>query len=238
MDETWSLEQTVATILGEAADAVSEFLIVVGDRTTPDTLATAAGLIERHPGKVRLHRQTLPFLGGAIREAFRIVHGSHVVMMASDLETDPSRVKIMVEESRRHPDAIVTASRWRSGGSFRGYSPVKLVANRVFQTVFALLYGVRLTDMTFGYRLFPVRLVQAIRWEELRHPFLFETIVKPLRLGVPVIEIPAVWNARGEGRSSNPLARNFAYLRTGLATRFRSPASLLLPAQARRAMEP
>jgi hypothetical protein len=75
--------------------------------------------------------------------------------------------------------------------------------------------------------LFPTRLIQAIRWTELRHPFLFETIVKPLRLGVPVVEIPTSWRARREGESQNTLKHNLLYFRTGLQTRFTFRKSLL-----------
>jgi len=79
----------------------------------------------------------------------------------------------------------------------------------------------------------PTQLVQAIHWEELRHPFLFETMIKPLRLGVPVVEIPATWVARQEGTSQNTFFRNFVYFRTGLKTRFTGKANLL-----RRTAEP
>ena len=47
----------------------------------------------------------------------------------------------------------------------------------------------------------PTKLALAIEWEELRHPFNLESVVKPLRLGVPVTEIPSVWHPRIEGES-------------------------------------
>jgi len=75
-----------------------------------------------------------------------------------------------------------------------------------------MLYGVHLSDMTFAYRIFPTKLVRGIRWEELRHAFLFETLVKPLRLGVPVIEIPSPWKARTEGKSQNAFFPEFRLL--------------------------
>jgi len=81
--------------------------------------------------------------------------------------------------------------------------------------------------MTFAYRIFPTKLVQAIQWDELRHPFLFETLVKPLKLGVPVTEISSRWRARMEGESQNSFFRNFVYFRTGLKTRFASRQSIL-----------
>jgi hypothetical protein len=96
---------------------------------------------------------------------------------------------------------------------------MKFVANRIFQLCFSALYLTRLSDLTYGYRLFPVALVRAIAWEELRHPFLFETIIKPLRLGVPVIEIASTWRVREEGESQNTFLRNFEYFRIGLRVR-------------------
>jgi glycosyltransferase involved in cell wall biosynthesis len=229
MNETVSLEETVNIILRDVRDRVKEFLIVVCDRTTPEAMAVVNRLAQTYPDLVVVHHQKLPFLGGAMREAFDLARGSHAVMMASDLETDPNDVRVLIAEAEKNPSAIVTASRWRKGGSFQGYSKVKLLCNWVFQRSFSVLYGSRLSDMTYAYRIFPTRLVQRIQWEELRHPFLFETLVKPLRLGVPVIEIPSAWKARIEGESQNTFFRNFVYFRTGLKTRLARRESMLKP---------
>ena len=154
-----------------------------------------------------------------------------MIMMASDLETDPDDVRTLIAEARTNPAGIVATSRWIRGGAFHGYAKIKLVCNWIFQRFFSLLYGTRLTDMTYGYRLLPTKLVQAIRWEELRHPFNLETVVKPLRLGVKVTEIPSVWYPRSEGESQNPFFRNFAYFRIGLKIRFARKTAILKPPQ-------
>jgi glycosyltransferase involved in cell wall biosynthesis len=232
MNETTSLEETVNIILRDVRDRIKELLIVVCDRTTPQAMATVERLRERHGDLVVVHHQKLPFLGGAIREAFDLARGSHVVMMASDLETDPNDVRTLIAEAEKNPSAIVTASRWLKAGAFQGYSKVKLVCNWIFQRCFSVLYATRLSDMTYAYRIFPTRLVQSIRWEELRHPFLLETLVKPLRLGVPVVEIPSVWKARTEGESQNPFFRNFLYFRTAVKSRFLNRRSILKAAPA------
>jgi hypothetical protein len=227
MNETASLEETVRIILRDVKEQTKEILIVVCERTTPESMATVDRLIQLYGGMIQVHSQKLPFLGGAMREAFDLAGGSHVVMMASDLETDPGAVKTLIANAEASPSAIVTATRWRAGGGFHGYSKVKLLCNWVFQRFFSLLYGVKLSDMTFAYRIFPSRLVRSIQWEELRHAFLFETLVKPLRLGVPVIEVPSGWTARTEGKSQNTFLLNFLYFRTGLKTRFASRQSIL-----------
>ncbi len=229
MNETTSLEETVRIILRDAKDKVEELLIVVCKRTTPEAMAVVRRLQEQLPDLVVVHEQVLPYLGGAVREAFNLARGSHVVMMASDLETDPNDVKSLISGAEGNPSAIIAASRWLKRGSFLGYSKGKLVCNKIFQAFFSLLYGMRLSDMTYAFRIYPTKLVQSMRWEELRHPLLFEALVKPLRLGVKVIEIPSVWRARTEGESQNSFLRNFVYFRTGMKTWLASKASLLKP---------
>ncbi len=229
MNETVSLEETVRIILRDVKDRLNEILIVVCGRTTAEAMATVDGLSESLGSQVRVHMQTLPYLGGAMREAFDLARGSHVIMMASDLETDPNTVKILIANAETRPSAIVTATRWRTSDGFQGYSKIKLVCNWLFQRFFAILYGVQLSDMTYAYRIFPTKLVQSIRWEELRHAFLFETLVKPLRLGVQVIEVPSAWKARSEGKSQNTFLLNFVYFRSGLRTRFANRQSILKP---------
>lgn len=230
VNETTSLKQTVDVILRDVPRAdIAEFLIVTCKKTTPEARAIVAQIKQELSDLVVLHEQELPFLGGAMREAFNLAHGSHVIMMASDLETDPKDVAVLIAEARKHPASIITASRWQAGVQFHGYSKIKLICNWVFQRAFSILYATSLSDLTFAYRIFPTKLVQAIRWEDLRHSFLFETLVKPLRLGVPVIEIPSTWRARTEGVSQNTFFRNFEYFKIGLRTRFASRESILLP---------
>jgi glycosyltransferase involved in cell wall biosynthesis len=227
VNETYSLVETVDSILKTSKPDVRELLIVVCDKTTRESMATIESLSARLGDLVVVHRQKLKFLGGAMREAFDLARGTHTIMMASDLETDPALVPRLIAEARAHPAAIVTVTRWHTEGRFENYSRVKLVANWTFQKLFSILYWTNLTDMTYAYRIFPAKLLQAIKWEELRHPLLFETVVKPLRFGVKVIEIPGIWRARTEGESQNTFARNFEYFRIGLRVRLATAQHLL-----------
>jgi hypothetical protein len=230
MNETYSLTQTVEEIIQTSRPDLLEFIVVVAPETLPESRSEVAALVTRFGDLIVVHEQKLRFLGGAMREAFGIARGSHTIMMASDLETDPALVPVLIGHARHSPAGIVTVTRWRKGGGFEGYNPIKLLANAAFQLAFSLLYWTRLTDMTYAYRVFPTALIQAIEWEELRHPFLFETIIKPLRLGVSVIEIPGRWRARTEGSSQNTFLRNFEYFRIGFRVRF-SPLKSLLRGQ-------
>jgi hypothetical protein len=76
----------------------------------------------------------------AMREAFDRVSGSHVIMMSTDLETDPSLVARFIEIEKQRPDGIVTASRWIKGGRFAGYNTLKYVLNFIFQKLLSCLF--------------------------------------------------------------------------------------------------
>jgi hypothetical protein len=154
-----------------------------------------------------------------MREAFDLVKGTHVVMMSTDLETDPDIIPDFISKVKKCPDNIVTASRWIGNGTFSGYNGIKLIANFIFQKIISLLFWSKLTDATYGYRIFPVPLVQSIQWKETKHPFFLETALKPLRLGVKIDEIPARWKARTEGESQNSFFKNFDYFRVAFEVR-------------------
>jgi glycosyltransferase involved in cell wall biosynthesis len=221
INETVSLRSTVEAILrGVQRELIREFIIVICQRTTSEAMAVIRQLQSEFGELMVVLPQKLPFLGGALRDAFEAARASHLIIMASDLETNPDDVRHLIEEQKKNPSGIVTASRWIRGGRFHHYLPVKLVCNWIFQHFFSLLYGTRLTDLTFSFRILPTSLAQSIRWEELRHPFSLECIVKPLRLGIPITEIPSAWNPRIEGQSQNSFFRNFEYFRIGFKARF------------------
>jgi hypothetical protein len=228
INETRSLEETVEIISAACPpEDIREYLIVYCQRTTPESVSVARRIAARLGEKCVLYEQQMPFIGGAMREAFDLARGSHVVMMSTDLETDPAIIPVFIAEARKTPDEIITASRWLRGGGFQDYHRAKLPLNWVFQKIFSVLYGCRLTDLTYAFRIFPTSLVQSIAWEELKHPFFLETVIKPLRLGVRIREVPAWWRARQEGPSQNPFWSNFAYFRIALRVRFRAPHRLL-----------
>lgn len=225
VDETDALRETIRILLEETREWIQQILIVTGRITTPAALEVCRELAAAHPDLVDVRSQRLPFLGGAVRDAFEWATGTHVVLMASDLETDPHTVKDLIAEARKGYD-IVTTTRWKCKGAFEGYNPVKLVLNWVFQRFFSILYGTNLTDLTFGFRIYRTECLRGIRWKELRHPFLLESLVKPLRLGATVAEISTTWKARPEGESHNPFWRNFLYFGIGIQTRLADPSKL------------
>ncbi len=227
IDETWSLRETVDTLLRENADAIHEIMIGIAPHTTPACREVVAELETAHPDMVRHHEQTtLPGAGGANRECFPLMRSPWVLLMAADLETHPGTAAEMIERARVGDVDIVATSRWLGGGRFGDYSPLKRVCNWLFQRTFSVLYGVRLTDMTFGFRLYRARELRRYAWRETGHAFFFEALVTPLRCGARVAEVRTHWRRRREGTTHMPATEYLRYFRIGLFTRA-SPARSL-----------
>ncbi len=222
INETFSLEKTVEIIIQNSKDDISEIIIVTSkEKTTNDSLKLIKHLeTSKYPNLIKTQFQNLPFIGGAIQKGFEMSTGTHIIMMASDLETDPYDVKNLINLSKLSPSSIITANRWIKGGGFKKYNIFKFYLNFLFQLILRCIFLTKLSDMTYGYRIFPSNLVKDINWQELKHPFLLETILKPLLMKVNIIEIPSKWEARLEGKSQNSFIENFRYIKTALYIRF------------------
>jgi len=228
LNETWSLEKTIDVVIEENKPELKEIIIVISPKTTtPECKDTIQSIISTYGDIVRVYEQIKPHLGGAITECIENSNGKYTLIMAGDLETDPYLVKNLIANISQKNVDLVTTSRWLKGGDFKNYNKLKYCFNYIFQKIFSFLYGVSLTDMTFGYRIFRTDKVNQIDFKELKHPFFLESIIKPVRLGFKIIEIPAKWERRGEGESTITLKDFFGYFRVGFCVLFTAKKKLI-----------
>ncbi len=228
VNETESLRKTIEILLNEAKEKIKEVIIIVDKITLKDSLSIADELVSRYPDIIKLLWQKRKFLGGALQDAFEQCSGEYCVMMASDMETNPHDVKNMIETVEKGYD-IVATSRWINNNSFDGYNLIKLALNKMFQIFFKILYRCSLTDLTYGFRIYKTHILQDIRWEELRHPFLLESILKPIKLRrYRITEIPTTWKARVEGTSQNTFLKSFVYFRIGFKIIFMNEKEIMI----------
>ena len=61
-------------------------------------------------------------VGGAIKKGIKVSKKSHIVIMASDLETNPKNLKKMITVSKKNPSRIICASRWLKHGKINNYT--------------------------------------------------------------------------------------------------------------------
>src|SRR3989344_1415502 len=226
-DEPRSLTETVRRIRKLLPEYRLQLIVVTHPKlTTPACREAISELQKEYPTEVETFDQKNPGLGSAVQEAFARSRGTYTALMSADLETDPAVLPLMLQEVGNGADIAVT-TRWRRGARFKGYDPLKFVLNFIFQQIFRLLYWTPLSDLTYAYRIYCTPIVRAIRWEESGFPFLFESILKPLRLGYKVAEVDAPWIARTEGVSHNSFKQTFSYTWVGFRVRFQRKAKMI-----------
>lgn len=217
IDETLCINKTVNILLKNNFSEIKKiFFVLHKDKTKKISESICKKFIIKDKKRFKILYQKKKLLGGAMQDAFKKVNTSHCLMMSSDLETDPLSVKKMIRFSKKNPEKIITASRWIKKNQFQDYGKIKIFANYIFQSTFSFLYGVKCTDLTFGFRIFPVNVIKKIKWEMLNHSFLFESIIKPIKKGVGVIEIDSSWKKRKEGKTNNVFMNYFWYVYIGI----------------------
>ena len=224
--ETDLLLETLARLKTSLGPLLHEFLIVASPKSSPECLELCHRLAAEDP-LVRTYIQSdRPGIGWAYRELIPHVTGTHGLILSSDIETNPDDAGCMAEAAARTGADIVCASRWLRGGGFSGYDPLKLVLNYGYNLIFRALYGIRIHDITFGYRLMTAEVLRKVRWEYGRHEFCAEILLKPVRLGYTAVEVPPRWIKRAEGESKNTFMRNFKFASAAWKIRFARRAEL------------
>ena len=147
--------------------------------------------------------------------------------MAADLETPPGSVKDIIARAKRDDVDIVTTSRWLNGGDLAITRALNCCAIGFSENVFAVIWNIfirydfrlsRLSDNIDG------ALSMARNWSCVFH----ESLVKPLRDGKRVAQIPVKWRRRQEGDSHIAPSEFLRIFRIGLSVRFAAKRVFLL----------
>ena len=142
VDEEESLIETINLILRNDSPLIKyEIILVVAPFASKASRKIATENSERD-NRIHLEEQKCPGIGGAYKQGFQNAAGEIIILMSSDLETDPNLIPTMVSTLVSNPKTdIVAISRWINSNSFEGYSPILRTLNYMFQKLIKFLYG-------------------------------------------------------------------------------------------------
>jgi glycosyltransferase involved in cell wall biosynthesis len=167
----------------------------VDDGSTDDTgtLAEAAGArVLRLPGNRGK--------GVAVREGLAAVRGDVVVMLDADGQDDPAEIPSLLAALTDDVDMVV-GSRFRGQFGAGSITPLNYAGNRFLTFVLNVLFATRMTDTLAGFKALRVSRLRGLRFEARRYDIEVELLVRLLRAGARVIEIPVRRAARVHGTS-------------------------------------
>ncbi|HLF23034.1 MAG TPA: flippase-like domain-containing protein, partial [Burkholderiales bacterium] len=196
------LDSLVPTLQADAATA--DYEIVVVNDNSRDKTGEIADRYARENVRIRIvHRTETPGFGNAVRAGLLAAAGDAVVPFMGDLSDDPADIPRM----RRRLDEgfdVVYGSRFVSGGDTEGYPRGKMFANRAFNNVVRLLFGIKFRDFSNAFKMYRREVIDAIGPATLESNHFDLTVELPLRahiLGFRATEIPVVWHGRDKGEA-------------------------------------
>jgi dolichol-phosphate mannosyltransferase len=203
-NERENLEPMISA-LGEVLDTERDRVVVIDDASPDGTGKIADRLASRHPWVSVLHRDRKEGIGPAYIAGFRwaLAEGAELVLeMDCDFSHRPADVPRLIAAT---DDAdLVLGSRYAPGGGTENWGLVRRFVSRGGCLYAQILLGMRVRDLTGGFKCFRRMALEAIDLDALSahgYAFQIETTYRVRRAGLRVREVPITFVERRAGAS-------------------------------------
>jgi dolichol-phosphate mannosyltransferase len=224
-DEVQSLKNTIRELNDLPLGFTPDIVISTSVHANIKCQEMAIELTNRFTN-VKVHFQSKPFVAAAVLEANLVLDSEYIVYMSADGETPAAAIPQMLLTIEEGSFDIVSTSRWIKGGGFVGYGFFKYCLSFLAQLVCKIFFLSKLTEFTYGFRIYRKEILTQLNFREAKHPFFLESLLIPLKLGFSIKEVPARYIHRNEGKSVVNLLTLISYLRPILRIRLAEKSSL------------
>jgi len=191
--------------LGGVLDVSRDRILVIDDASPDGTGGIADRLAAELAWVSVLHRERKEGIGPAYIAGFRwaLAEGAELVLeMDCDFSHRPSDVPRLIAAAE---DAdLVLGSRYAPGGGTENWGLVRRIVSRGGSLYAQILLGMRVRDLTGGFKCFRRGALEAIDLDALSatgYAFQIETTYRVRRAGLRVQEIPITFVERRAGAS-------------------------------------
>jgi dolichol-phosphate mannosyltransferase len=196
--------ETFVTSLHAVAPVVD---VLVVDDASPDGTGDLADALAARDRRIRVrHRAGKLGIGTAYIEGFEYAlrEGYDVVFeMDTDLSHDPRYVPQFLAAIANGAEVVI-GSRNIPGGGVEGWGVGRHVLSKGGSLYSRTILGLRVRDLTSGYKAFTRRALEAIELRSVRssgYSFQIELTYRAIRRGFRVTEVPIVFVDRRAGQS-------------------------------------
>jgi dolichol-phosphate mannosyltransferase len=209
---TYNEAENIEAIVLAAGEALAgapchEYRVLVVDDGSPDgTGELAERLAEQYPWVQVLHRTRKEGIGPAYLAGFRhaLERGAaYLLEMDSDFSHDPADLRRLLEAIRDGAD-LALGSRYVPGGAVSDWGLVRRVVSQGGSTYARVVLGLRVRDLTGGFKCFRREVLEAIHFDSVRsqgYAFQVELTYRAVGAGFHVVEVPIAFRDRQRGQS-------------------------------------
>jgi glycosyltransferase involved in cell wall biosynthesis len=183
-------------VLRRLPACVDEVVLVDGN-SEDDTIAVA----RRERPDIRIVVQKGRGKGDALACGFAAARGEIIIMLDADGSTDPAEIPLFIDALVTGAD-LAKGTRYGEGGGSEDITWLRSAGNRLLRLAVNVLYGVRHTDLCYGYMAFWRRCLPQLNVD--CDGFEVETLitVRAVRARLEVSEVPSVEGRRIHGESN------------------------------------
>lgn len=215
------LELTFASISGGNIDG---WVIIVDDNSPDGTADVAESLREKYEKLVVIRRPQKLGLGSAYKDGFTLalekLDVDYVAEMDADGSHPPEKLPTMLDFLlEKHADCVI-ASRYVKGGGWGWESFSRIVVSKGANLLARLATGVKLNDMTSGYRVYRADALRRVRFDGLDSGYTFQVqiVYELVKKGFKIVECPFVFMPRLQGKSKLGIAEFLRFFKWCIKT--------------------
>jgi dolichol-phosphate mannosyltransferase len=203
-NERENIEAMIAA-LGGVLDTDRDRVLVIDDGSPDGTGEIADRLAAEHTWVSVLHRETKEGIGPAYIAGFRraLSEGAELVLeMDCDFSHNPADVPRLIAASDTAD--LVLGSRYALGGGTANWGLVRRIVSRGGCLYAQILLGMRVRDLTGGFKCFRRATLEAIDLDALSahgYAFQIETTYRVRKAGLRIEEVPITFVERRAGAS-------------------------------------
>ena len=209
---TYNEAENIEAIVTAAGDVLAgsgdgTYKILIVDDGSPDGTGEIGDRLAAEREQVEvLHRTEKNGIGPAYLAGFRhaLDRGAGYAMeMDSDFSHDPADLARLLEAVRSGAD-LALGSRYVPGGGVSDWGLLRRVISEGGSTYARWILGLRVKDLTGGFKCFKREVLEAIHFDSVRsqgYAFQVELTYRAVKAGFEVVEVPIVFKDRELGQS-------------------------------------
>jgi len=177
-------------------------LVVVNDNSADGTGEVLGTLAVENPRLRRVDRTPPRGFGRAIRAGLDAAKGDVIVIYMADASDDPGEVVMYYNEICNGYDCVF-GSRFMKGSKTSNYPKLKLMVNRLVNTMMRILFWTRYNDLTNSFKAYRAHVLRECGPFRASHfNITIELSLSALIRNYNILQVPISWQGRTWGSSN------------------------------------